>query len=88
VSTNQAFHDGIDMGLTQKEFAILLLFVENPGETMSAEYLYRTIWGRPMVMDDSALKSAVSRLRKKLLPSGCVITAQRGEGYQFDWTET
>jgi DNA-binding response OmpR family regulator len=84
VMARQALYKGEDMGLAQKEFALLQLFMENPGQPMSPEYLYETIWARPMMLDDSALKSAMSRLRKKLQQSGYLITALRGEGYQFE----
>jgi DNA-binding response OmpR family regulator len=34
--------------------------------------------------DAQAIKSAISRLRKKLDGSGYVITNERGEGYCFE----
>jgi DNA-binding response OmpR family regulator len=82
--SGRGFYMGEDMNLAQKEFALLLLFAENVSVLMTPEYLYQTIWGRPMLDDDSALKSAISRLRKKLGSSGYSITAYRGEGYKFE----
>ncbi|GHS99222.1 DNA-binding response regulator [Synergistales bacterium] len=78
-----AFMDGSDMLLTQKEFALLLMFVQNKGRAMSAEYLYEKIWVSPMTEDDGAVKNTVYRLRKKLSGSEYFIRADRGEGYRF-----
>jgi DNA-binding response OmpR family regulator len=78
-----AFMDGVDMLLTQKEFSLLLLFIQHEGRMMSAEYLYEKVWGRPMEGDDNAVRATVSRLRKKLTGSGYSITTDQGEGYCF-----
>jgi len=81
VIANQTFLDGMDMMLTQKEFALLLLFAQNEGRCIGAEYLYEKIWKAPIANDDSALKNAVYKLRKKLTDSGYEIASKRGEGY-------
>jgi DNA-binding response OmpR family regulator len=78
-----AFINGGDLLLAQKEFSLLLLFVQNEGEIMSAEYLYEKIWKTPFINATQAIKSAVSRLRSKLIDSGYTISAIRGEGYVF-----
>ena len=83
IAANQAFLDGIDLLLTQKEFSLLLLFVQHEGRVMSAEYLYEKVWGQSMSEGSNAVKFQVSRLRKKLTGSGYSITAERGEGYCF-----
>jgi DNA-binding response OmpR family regulator len=75
---------GDDLLLSQKEFALLLFFVQREDRTMSGEYLYENIWGNPMRGDAQAIKSTISRLRKKLDGSGYVITNERGEGYCFE----
>ena len=80
--SNQAFCDGKDMLLTQKEFALLLLLVQNKGSTLSADYLYGKAWGLPPKDDNSALKVQVSNLKKKLSAAGnIIIETTRGEGY-------
>ena len=81
IAAAAAFLDGTDMMLTQKEFALLLLFTQNEGKTMSMEYLYEKAWGRPMAEDTSSVRTVVSRLRKKLSASGYSITINQGEGY-------
>ena len=82
-----AYIDGEDIGLMPKEFAVLLLLAQNRGHAISAQKVYEGVWKRPMAGDVNAVKSAVSRLRKKLKGSGCSIAATRGEGYRFDLKE-
>lgn len=76
--------NGEDMFLTQKEFALLLLFLQNEGKTMSADYIYEKVWGQTMADDVRAVKFQVSHLRKKIEGSGYVIPAVRGGGYRFE----
>lgn len=88
-ATGVALLHGEDMQLTGREFALLLLLMRNEGRALTAGYLYETIWNLPLVGDPNALKTAVSRLRKKLEGSGFGIIAKRGVGYRFgpsdDW---
>lgn len=84
VTADAAALDGIDLMLTQKEFALLLIFAQNEGRVYDASYLYEKVWKAPFINDYSALKSAVSRLRKKLLASGYMISSERGEGYVLE----
>lgn len=79
-----AHQNGEDMLLTQKEFALLLLFLQNEGKTMSAEYIYEKVWGQNMSGDIRAVKFQVSNLRKKIEGSGYAIPAVRGGGYRFE----
>jgi DNA-binding response OmpR family regulator len=86
ISASQAFLNGEDLLLTQKEFSLLLFFAQNEGRVISAEVLYEKLWGQPMADDPRAVKYHISRLRKKIAPGGYDITFQhggRGEGYRF-----
>lgn len=76
----------VDMLLTQKEFALLLLFVQNEGRAIRAEYLYERVWNAPMGEDNRTLKKHISSLRKGLEEgnSGYTIASIRGEGYRFE----
>ncbi len=84
VAAGVAALDGTDLLLTQKEFALLLIFTQNEERFISAEYLYEKVWKLPMEGDGNALKSALKRLRAKLEGSGYCITLSKGEGYQFE----
>ncbi len=78
-----AFVNGEDIILTQKEFALLLLFARNEGKTMSAEYIYEKVWGMDTNNDVRTVKNRISKLREKIGESGYTMTAVRGDGYLF-----
>jgi DNA-binding response OmpR family regulator len=84
LTAGRAFVHGKDMLLTQKDFALLLLFAQNEGSAVSAEALYEKLWKAPLAGNINALKNAVSRLRAKLGGSGYAIATRRGEGYVFE----
>jgi DNA-binding response OmpR family regulator len=74
---------GQPVDLTPHEFALLRLFVANPGRTFSRTYLLDTVWPADCVTGDRAVDNAVSRLRKKLGPAGEAIEAVWGVGYRL-----
>lgn len=80
-----AFCNGQDMGLTQKEFALLHLLAVcgKRQEPVPKEKLYETAWGQPLKNDSRALWTAVSRLKGKLADckSAFVINYSRADGY-------
>jgi DNA-binding response OmpR family regulator len=84
VLASRAYMNGVDLLLTQKEFALLLLLIQNEGKTMSAESLYEKVWKAPMGGDKNTLQVTVSKLRKKMKPAGYDITVIRGQGYIFE----
>ena len=75
--------DGKPLGLSPKEYALLLMFVINDGEVMTPEHLYEKVWMAPLNENKTALKLVVSKLRHKLAPTGCTIEAVREKGYVF-----
>ena len=76
--------DGIDLLLNKKEFALLLIFVQNEGRVIDYEYLYERVWKSPMANDSNALNTTMSRLRPKIKGSGWCIVLSKGEGYCFE----
>jgi DNA-binding response OmpR family regulator len=68
---NRAYWNGVDLVLTQKEFALLLLFVQNEGKVMDAEQIYEKVWNAPLGHDRRALRRQISTLRSKLLSRRC-----------------
>ena len=84
VTADVATLDGTDMLLTQKEFALLLIFVQNEKRIISAEYLYEKVWKQPISGDSQALKKTIYRLREKISGSGWRIEWSRGEGYSLE----
>lgn len=84
VTANSAFLDGHDLLLAQKEFALLMVFVQNEERYVSAKYLYEKIWKVPMIENNQAVKSSIKRLRAKIEGCGYMITCTRHEGYCFE----
>lgn len=81
VAAGVAIMDGVDLLLTQKEFAVLLVFVQNPERFIDGQYLYEKVWKQSQIGDTGALKSTIKRLRNKMEGSGWQISWSRGEGY-------
>ncbi|GHV55237.1 DNA-binding response regulator [Synergistales bacterium] len=84
VAASEAFVNGEDLRLTPKQFSLLLHFVQHEGRTMTAEYLYKKIWGQPLNNNSNALRNAAHGLRKKLAGSDYTVTAEYGNGYRFE----
>lgn len=81
----QAFLDGHDILLTQKEFALLMLLTQNIGKVLSKEFLYESVWKQPFNNSGNAMYMQMSRLKKKLdRNQKIILSLSRGEGYQLD----
>ena len=80
-----AFVDGEDLGLSPKEFAVLLFLARHEDEFVPAEVLYERVWSRPMNYDSRTVAKTVSQVRAVLKEkdSGYTIAVQRNEGYCF-----
>ena len=76
----QAFVNGQDLLLTQKEFAVLLLLAQNERKILSAEYIYEKVWGYSTLYDKNAIQMTISRLRGKMENTGYTIAAYRKQG--------
>ena len=93
IIAGRAFIDDRDLLLTQKEFAVLLLLMQNEGQVLSALTIYRDVWKQrtsegsfPDIntnIDTNTLKATISNIRKKIEPSGYAISVSRGQGYTF-----
>ena len=81
--SHRAYLRGEDLLLKPREFAVLQYLVRREGEHTPAERLYEEVWNLPATSGMSAVKTVVSRLRKKLAGSGYAITSGRGKGYCF-----
>ena len=79
-----AYDGETDLGLTQKEFLLLLTLRRNPDRLIGKEELYRDVWGAEPGGDLSALHTTVSRLNRKLDSAGKRAAYQRGVGYALE----
>ena len=77
--------NGVLVGLTDGEFAVLRVFIERPRRVLSREALLQAARGPDSDAYDRAIDVQVSRLRKKLTGAdgGELIVTVRNEGYLF-----
>jgi two-component system alkaline phosphatase synthesis response regulator PhoP len=71
------------LNVTVKEFELLVLFVTNPYQVFSREYLIQKVWGDLSGTGTRALDVHISHLRNKLKSLGPVLDSVRGVGYTF-----
>ncbi len=83
ITTRQAVISGRNLFLTPKDFLLLLILVQSEDTVVKSAALYEKVWSQPLGDDTTALRSAITRLRKKLSNSEYTITSSRGEGYVF-----
>ena len=79
--------DGERIKLTQIEYALMLLFMRNPGKALSREELLADVWGKDNNGDDKVVDVNIRRLRIKLEPDPTTPQYLRtvwGFGYQWD----
>lgn len=62
----QVFLDKKEIGLTIKEYELLLLLAENPGKTLNKEYLFNQIWGMDSFSENQTLTVHIKMLRDKI----------------------
>jgi len=81
--------DGVLIGLTDGEFAVLRVLVERPRRVLSRELLLESARGPDSDSFDRAVDVQISRLRRKLrTPGDEMIRTVRHEGYLFVPTVT
>ncbi|MBW2187190.1 MAG: winged helix-turn-helix domain-containing protein [Deltaproteobacteria bacterium] len=83
-TSHKAFVAGQEITLTNKEFALLLLFVKHPRRVFTRNQLLNTIWGYDADVFTRTVDSHISTLRKKLGESGQVIKSIAKIGYKVE----
>ena len=58
--------NGVSIEMTSKEFELLTLFLENPGKTLTKEYLFSEIWGGYSESEQQTLTVHIRWLRQKI----------------------
>lgn len=85
---NELFVDGLEINLSDIEYRILLLLMQNPKRIFSAQNLYESIWSEPYFYSCNATVMVhIRNLRKKVEKdpqSPVAITTVWGKGYRFD----
>ena len=62
----QVFLGEKEIALTVKEYELLVLLAENPGKTLSKEYLFNQIWGADSFSENQTLTVHMKMLRDKI----------------------
>ena len=71
--------------LTGREYAILLLFLENPQKVFSRANIYESVWNEPYFDSDKTINMHISNLRNKLNSDDTnYIKTVWGIGFKFD----
>ena len=58
--------NGVPIEMTSKELELLTLFLENPGKTLTKEYLFSEIWGGYSESEQQTLTVHIRWLRQKI----------------------
>lgn len=69
--------------LTNKEYNLLLLFLEHPGIVFTRDQLLNRIWGYSFDGESRTVDVHIRTLRTKLGKCGSLIETVRGIGYKF-----
>jgi DNA-binding response OmpR family regulator len=77
---------GVDVTLTPKEFALLLFFMQHPGEAMTKARILDNVWDPAFDGDVNVVEVYVRYLRRKLDTPFArqTIETLRGVGYRLD----
>ncbi len=82
-TTHVATRGGRDLGLTQREFALLQLFLRHPGEVLDRARLHADVWGYDFDPGTNIADVFVGYVRRKLEAEGGarVLHTVRGVGF-------
>lgn len=83
----ELYVEGRSVNLTEKEYELLKLLMENKNVTLKKEYLFNTVWGSDSDSEFQTLTVHIKRLREKIeaepkKPSH--IITEWGVGYRFE----
>ena len=83
VDARRVLRDGKQVILTNKEFGLLVLFMQNKNVALFREALYEKVWGDEYIGDSRTLDLHVQRLRKKLGWEQNLVAVYKG-GYRLE----
>ncbi|MEH7547503.1 response regulator transcription factor [Neobacillus vireti] len=85
-TSRHVFINGKVIGLTAKEFDLLLFFAEHPNQVFSKEHLFQRIWGLDSFGDLATVTVHVRKIREKIETNPATpqfIETVWGAGYRF-----
>lgn len=85
VLTRTVACDGRRIELTKREFALLELFLQNPGRLLTRGFIGEKVWETSLNLETNLIDVYVRKLRGKLEPAGghAIIETIRGSGYRL-----
>ena len=75
---------GREVVLTLKEYDLLKLLLEHPGQVFTREHLLSSVWGSDFIGESRTVDVHIGTLRTKLGASGRQIQTVRGVGYKLE----
>lgn len=84
--TMRFYKNDSELILSAREAALLLLFLQHPGQIYTKNIIYEQIWGTDVAVDDNAIMVYINRLRGKIeedRQKPVHIVTVRGRGYRF-----
>ena len=76
--------DGQPVDLSNKEFELLIYFMENQGMALSREKILNSVWNYDYFGDARTIDTHVKKLRSKMGEKGEYIKTVWGMGYKFE----
>ncbi len=76
--------DGKQVSLTLKEYELLKLFMENPGQVFTRDSLLASVWSVDFAGETRTVDVHIGTLRTKLEKAGDLIRTVRGVGYKME----
>lgn len=86
VEANRIYKGDNEIGLTAREYGLLLYLAENPDKIISKERLYEQVWGEDSVGIDNTIMVHIRHLREKIEDDPSkpkLIVTVKGLGYKL-----
>lgn len=77
----RALAGDVEVGLTEREYSLLRIFLRHPGRVLTREELHLHAWGDMYHLGSNAVDVYVGYLRRKL--GAALIETVRGRGYRL-----
>lgn len=79
--------EGKEIRLNRMEYAVLSFLLSHPNKMFNSPALLESVWASQSGSGEEAVRSCVSRLRKKITgSSGICVIQSAGSGYVIKWT--
>ena len=83
-STHKVIVEDLEIELNNKEYNLLIHFINNNNRVLTREQILYKVWGYDFDGDIRTIDTHIKTLRAKLLNCGKYIKTVRGSGYMFE----